>query len=141
MRTISTLAVTLGFMALTANIGSAQIVTIDKINLSAPPANAPPGTQDTVQPEGKASIAPQPGTWTVVVTFGTLTGGVFTPFPDTTTATFPITAPTPQNGATWKFPGLEYTKATWTAPYYCRAQLKRDYYGISVKSTAHMQVK
>ena len=98
--------------------------TIDKTNLAPPPPNAPPGTLDTVQPEGKAFVGQVPDTWGVYVMFGTnTTANGFAAFANTTANVFPIQQPTPPNGQAWKFPGAAAASANWTSPYYCRAQL------------------
>ena len=72
------------------------LVTIDKTNLAPPPPNAPPGTLDTVQPEGKAFVGQVPDTWGVYVMFGTnTTANGFAAFANTTANVFPIQQPTP----------------------------------------------
>lgn len=142
MRMILTLAMTLGFMTLTANVGSAQIVTIDKTNLTPPPANAPAGTPDTVQPEGKASVGQVPGTWEVKIMFGTIAAGVFTPFGNTPIIAMGIRQPTQANGQLWRVGGKVSEKANWVAPYYCKADLTVTINTVtSIQSTVHMQVR
>ena len=73
MRSLVTMAVALGLVGLTAEVGSAQNVLIDKINFKPAPPMAPPGTLPTVQPEGLVFEQPgflDPTNWKIVVTFG-----------------------------------------------------------------------
>ena len=138
MRMISTLAVGLGLLVLTANVGSAQIVTIDKINLGSPP----PANIESVQPEGKASVGMVPGQWEVKVMFGTISGGVFTAFNNTPITVIGIQQPTVNPGQVWRVPAPIFTAANWVAPYYCKALLTETINTVTtIKSTTHMQVK
>ena len=147
MRMILTVAMALSLVGSVS--GQAMpLVTIDKTNLAPPPPNAPPGTLDTVQPEGKAFVGQVPDTWGVYVMFGTnTTANGFTAFANTTANVFPIQQPTPPNGQAWKFPGPLAASANWTSPYYCRAELIKtttNQFGVkisTVTSTALLLVK
>ena len=130
MRSLVTMAVALGLVGLTAEVGSAQNVLIDKINFKPAPPMAPPGTLPTVQPEGLVFEQPgflDPTNWKIVVTFGKINpDGSWTKFDDSPVTDVIVAVPTLMNGTRWRLGGAQGIGATWAANgiYYCQADLK-----------------